>query len=93
MGSGCRNCPVNPCKTMTYRGSVCKAQREKLGLGDPMTNADLIRSMDDEVLARYLAVLTDDIIGKRIEICENPEAWLQWLTSSTTGAKKDVGKE
>ena len=47
-GSGCKNCPVNPCETMNYRGSTCAAQRAKLGLGDPQTNADRFRAMSDE---------------------------------------------
>jgi hypothetical protein len=34
-GIGCRNCPVEKCETLNYRGSVCAAQRAKLGLGDP----------------------------------------------------------
>ena len=49
-GSGCKNCPVKPCETMNYRGSTCAAQRAKLGLGDPKTNADQIRAMSDEEL-------------------------------------------
>lgn len=53
-GSGCKNCPVKPCETMNYRGSACAAQRAKFGLGDPMTNADRIRAMTDEELARHL---------------------------------------
>lgn len=54
-GSGCKNCPVKPCETMNYRGSTCSAQRARLGLGDPMTNADRIRAMTDEELAHFLA--------------------------------------
>ena len=53
-GSGCKNCPVKPCETMNYRGSTCAAQRAKLGLGDPKTNADRIRAMSDEELADKL---------------------------------------
>ena len=52
-GSGCKNCPVNPCHTLYYRGSYCCEQRAKHGLGDPMTNADRIRSMTDEELADF----------------------------------------
>lgn len=57
-GSGCKNCPVNPCETMNYRGSTCAAQRAKFGLGDPQTNADRIRAMSDEELAVFLDDLT-----------------------------------
>ena len=39
-GSGCRNCPVEKCETLNYRGSVCAAQRAKLGLGDPNDRTD-----------------------------------------------------
>lgn len=53
-GSGCKTCPVKPCETMNYRGSACAAQRAKFGLGDPKTNADRIRAMTDEELARHL---------------------------------------
>lgn len=54
-GSGCKNCPVNPCETMNYRGSTCSAQRARFGLGDPATNADIMRSMTDKELAAFLA--------------------------------------
>lgn len=53
-GSGCKNCPVNPCETMTYRGSACVAQRAKFGLCDPQTHADQIRAMSDEELAKLI---------------------------------------
>ena len=39
-GSGCKNCPVEKCETLNYRGSVCAAQRAKLGLGDPNDRLD-----------------------------------------------------
>ena len=54
--SGCKNCPVKPCETL-YRGSICLSRRHKLGLGDPMTNADRIRAMSDEDLAGFLMKL------------------------------------
>ena len=52
--SGCKNCPVKPCETL-YRGSICLSRRHKLGLGDPMTNADRIRAMSDMELAQWMA--------------------------------------
>lgn len=55
-GSGCKNCPVKPCETMNYRGSVCAAQRARFGLGDPKTNADRIRATDDELATMLHAV-------------------------------------
>ena len=51
--SGCKNCPVKPCETL-YRGSICLSRRHKLGLGDPMTNADSIRAMSDAEPAKLL---------------------------------------
>ena len=52
--SGCKNCPVKPCETL-YRGSICLSRRHKLGLGDPMTNADRIRAMSDEEIADWVS--------------------------------------
>jgi hypothetical protein len=84
-GSGCRNCPVKPCETMHYRGSACSAQRAKFGLGDPMTNADRIRSMTDEGLAKWLDSLR---YGFGCELCANVaekcdencvEHFVEWL--------------
>lgn len=57
-GSGCKNCPVNPCHTLHYRGSYCAEQRSKFGLGDPQTNADRIRAMTGEELAKFLESVT-----------------------------------
>ena len=54
IGSGCKTRPVNPCETLTYRGSTCAAQRAKHGLGDPLTHADRIRAMSDEELERFI---------------------------------------
>lgn len=45
-GSGCRNCPVEKCETLNYRGSVCAAQRAKLGLGDPNDRTDCWQFQD-----------------------------------------------
>jgi hypothetical protein len=53
-GSGCKNCPVKPCGTTSYRGSWCAAARAKFGLGDLQTNADRIRAMSDEELAEFI---------------------------------------
>lgn len=53
-GSGCNTCPVKGCDTMNYRGSRCAALRHQHGLGDPMTNADRIRAMSNEELAKFL---------------------------------------
>lgn len=52
-GSGCKTCPVQNC-TAQYRGSACTAMRDQYGLGDPKTNFDNIRAMNDEELADFL---------------------------------------
>lgn len=54
-GIGCKNCPVNSCKTTIYRGSVCAVQRAEYGLGDPITNSERIDSMTIEEKADFLA--------------------------------------
>jgi hypothetical protein len=66
-GSGCKNCPVEKCETMRYRGSTCAAQRAKLGLGDPETNWDRIRSMTPRELAEWL--LNMDVVCR---CCDTP---------------------
>ena len=88
-GSGCMNCPVKPCETMNYRGSTCAAQRAKLGLGDPMTNADRIRAMSDKELAFFLAdeIPHGDCYGCELDCsCDSPwinegcrNAFYKWL--------------
>ena len=57
-GSGCKNCPVKPCHTLHYRGSYCAEQRAQHGLGDPLTNADRIRAMSGEEMAKEFALIT-----------------------------------
>ncbi len=55
-GSGCLKCPVNrfDCDAQ-YRDSRCAALRAKAGADfDPKTNADRIRSMNDEDLGKWL---------------------------------------
>ena len=54
---GCKNCPAYAKCTVTYRGSACSALRSTYGIdSDPelITNADKIRSMSDEELAKLL---------------------------------------
>ena len=54
---GCKNCPAYAKCTVTYRGSACAALRGTYGIdSDPeiITNADRIRSMSDEELAKLL---------------------------------------
>lgn len=47
-----KNCPAYAKCLAPYRGSRCAATRATYGLGDPMTNADRIRAMSDEELAK-----------------------------------------
>lgn len=61
-----KNCPAYAKCLAPYRGSRCAATRATYGLGDPKTNADCIRVMTDEELARYYA--------KRIVRCYGCEA-------------------
>lgn len=71
-GSGCYKCPVKGC-TAAYRGSRCAHLRELAGVDtDPKTNADRIRAMDDEELARWLEYEGG---GACAEVC----GWLDWL--------------
>lgn len=65
VGSGCKSCPVKGCDTLRYRGSRCAALRAEYGLGDPLTNADRIRSMCDEELAKFMFSMVDCVS------CEN----------------------
>ena len=79
--SGCKNCPVKPCETL-YRGSICLSRRHKLGLGDPMTNADHIRAMSDEEMAEFIisipmCVGEDKDLNCEIDVCK--ECFLKWL--------------
>ena len=86
-GSGCKNCPVNPCETMNYRGSTCAAQRAKFGLGDPQTNADCIRAMSDEKMAEFIcnrisSCSSEDCPGAELCVARDGKAnglkkWLQ----------------
>lgn len=82
--SGCKNCPVKPCETL-YRGSICAARRHKLGLGDPMTNADRINSMTIEEKADFISSIAYDretpwsapFAEKFCKSCPEPEYTLE----------------
>ena len=78
---GCKNCPAYAKCTVTYRGSACAALRGTYGLdNDPeiITNADHIRSMSDEELARQFGAQCPKkvkrVCDKRCHLC-----WLEWL--------------
>ena len=83
-GSGCYNCPVKGC-TAAYRGSRCAHLRELAGVDtDPKTNADRIRSMSDEELARFLCgLIPSDICSIRCpgkDFCHNGQNGLvMWM--------------
>lgn len=79
-GSGCASCPVENCQTMRYRGSTCAAQRDKLGLGDPMTWVDKLRGESDEYLARQLAI---HFISGMKSICDIMDVELPELNEET----------
>ena len=74
---GCKDCPAFAKCTVTYRGSACAALRGTYGLdSDPeiITNADRIRAMSDEELAKWLEYEGG---GACAEVC----GWLNWLQS------------
>lgn len=94
----CKNCPAFPKCTVTYRSLACAAVRYTYGLeSDPeiKTNADRIRAMSDEELAKMLYNLSDMLWCRELPECidiarnedEIPEekcigcalAWLQQL--------------
>lgn len=79
-GSGCVNCPVENCQTMSYRSSTCAGQRDKLGLGDPMTWVDKIRGESDEYLARQFAIF---FLGGMQSICSVMEVDMPLLDDAT----------
>lgn len=57
---GCKDCPAYAKCTATYRGSACAALHASYGVdSDPetVTNADKIRSLSDEDLARHISKL------------------------------------
>ena len=66
-GIGCKKCPVKDCAG-SYRGSSCAAAREKVGLGDPLTNFERIKAMGIEEMASVLNFIA------QIEVCINPKA-------------------
>lgn len=87
---GCKNCPAYAKCTVTYRGSACAALRGTYGLdSDPeiITNADRIRKMSDDELAKFLATkLNDDFYG-----C--PDLILQWLQQPAEEADHESNSE
>ena len=78
-GSGCKNCPVNHCETMNYRGSTRAAQRAKFGLGDTKTNADRIRAMSDEELSVFLWEFDKEEIARATEYALERRKIMEWL--------------
>ena len=96
IGSGCKNCPVSPRYTLYYRGFNCREQRAKHGLGDPMTNADRIRSMSDEELSVFLCEEFD--CGSKscpgLELCKTNEGkangLLKWLQRPAEKPKEEA---
>lgn len=61
-GSGCKACAIYPNCTAEYRGSRCAAIRSQFGLGDPMTNADRIRSMSDDEMTKWIVKFMNEVL-------------------------------
>lgn len=58
---------------MTYRGSACAALRGTYGIdSDPeiVTNADRIRAMSDEELAKFISIQSDDCLCSDNSKCD-----------------------
>lgn len=51
---------------------------------EPITNADCIRAMSDEELAKHFSGLICDI-DEGVEYHENPNTWLEWLKQPAKG--------
>ena len=87
---GCKNCPAFAKCTVTYRGSGCAALRSTYGVEtepEIITNADRIRKMSDDELAKFLATkLNDDFYG-----C--PDLILQWLQQPAEEADHESNSE
>lgn len=58
-------------------GSDCDKFNQQI-LFQPMTNADRIRAMSDEELAKHFSGLICDI-NEGVEYHEAPSRWLEWL--------------
>lgn len=83
----CKNCPAFAKCTVTYRGSGCAVLRSIYGVEtDPeiITNADRIRAMSDEKMAK-------DLIPLIMEVCEDgipcDEYMLDWLQQPAEEAR------
>lgn len=78
---GCKNCPAYAKCTVTYRGSACSALRSTYGIDtDPeiITNADRIRDMSDEELAKAMDMLCPPVTNC-IDGGECVKCWIEWL--------------
>lgn len=78
---GCKDCPVYEKCEVTYRSSACEALRASYEVhSDPevVTNADKIRSMTDEELARVM-----DMVCPPDTACNDGQqcikCWIEWL--------------
>ena len=85
---GCKDCPAYAKCTVTYRGSACAALRSTYGIDtDPeiITNADRIRSMSDEELAREFGRQCPKGNTQPCDSCSH--CWLYWLQQP---AREDI---
>lgn len=69
----CNNCPAYMKCTAMPGGKMCALKRNGYKAGKPMTEADRIRSMNDEELAKWLADMFDcHYCSEHERIGENP---------------------
>lgn len=62
---GCRECPLFASCDAEYRGSRCASDRAKIGLGDPLTDADRIRQMIDSMADEELETALGSLLEKK----------------------------
>lgn len=85
---GCKNCPAFAKCTVTYRGSGCAALRSTYGVEtDPeiIANADRIRGMDDNELAKLLCCTGWKMIEQK--------ECLEWLQQPAEEADHESNSE
>lgn len=89
---GCDFCPVENCTALTYRGSDCAVLRHMYGVDfdpDIRTNADFVRAMPDEGLAKLLG--DKSVCPPSSEYCcgnDCSKCWLVWLQQPIEEGKR-----
>lgn len=77
---GCKGCPAYAKCTVIYRSSSCDALRATYGINtDPEieTNADRIRSMSDEKMAKELIDMVADLCEDGVPCYDLALEWLR----------------